>query len=81
MQRCAFTPYEGKKPYIFISYAHKDSHRVFPILEELDRRGYRVWYDDGIAPGSEWPEDIATHLDGCAVFLAFVSNNSIHRFS
>ena len=53
MQRCAFTPYEGKEPYIFISYAHKDSDRVFPILEELDRRGYRVWYDDGIAPGSE----------------------------
>lgn len=77
MQRCAFTPYEGKKPYIFISYAHKDSHLVFPILEELDRRGYRVWYDDGIAPGSEWPENIAQHLDGCSVTMAFISPNSI----
>ncbi len=77
MQRCAFTPYEGKKPYIFISYAHKDSHLVFPILEELDRRGYRVWYDDGIAPGSEWPENIAQHLDGCSLALAFISPNSI----
>ena len=77
MQRCAFTPYEGKKPYIFVSYAHKDSARVFPILEELDRRGYRVWYDDGIAPGSEWPENIAQHLDGCSLTLAFISANSI----
>ena len=77
MQRCAFTPYEGKKPYIFVSYAHKDSARVFPILEELDRRGYRVWYDDGIAPGSEWPENIAQHLDGCSLTLAFISPNSI----
>lgn len=77
MQRCAFTPYEGKKPYIFISYAHKDSHLVFPILEELDRRGYRIWYDDGIAPGSEWPENIAQHLDGCSVTMAFISPNSI----
>lgn len=77
MLRCAFTPYEGKKPYIFVSYAHKDSDRVFPILEELDRRGYRVWYDDGIAPGSEWPENIAQHLDGCSVTLAFISPNSI----
>lgn len=77
MQRCAFTPYEGKKPYIFVSYAHKDSHLVFPILEELDRQGYRVWYDDGIAPGSEWPENIAQHLDGCSVTLAFISPNSI----
>lgn len=77
MQRCAFTPYEGKKPYIFISYAHKDSHLVFPVLEELDRRGYRVWYDDGIAPGSEWPENIAQHLDGCSLTMAFISPNSI----
>ena len=77
MQRCAFTAYEGKKPYIFVSYAHKDAYRVFPILEELDRRGYRVWYDDGIAPGSEWPENIAQHLDGCSLMLAFVSPASI----
>lgn len=77
MQRCAFTPYEGNKPYIFISYAHKDSNRVFPILEELDRRGYRIWYDDGIAPGSEWPENIAQHLDGCSLTLAFISPASI----
>ncbi len=77
MQRCGFTPYEGKKPYIFVSYAHKDSDRVFPILEELNRRGYRVWYDDGIAPGSEWPENIAQHLDGCSLTLAFISPSSI----
>lgn len=77
MQRCAFTPYEGNEPYIFISYAHKDSKRVYPILEELNRRGYRVWYDDGIAPGSEWPENIAQHLSGCALTLAFISPSSI----
>ncbi len=77
MQRCAFTPYEGDKPYIFVSYAHKDSARVFPVLEELDRRGYRIWYDDGIAPGSEWPENIAQHLDGCSLTLAFISPASI----
>lgn len=77
LKRCDITPYEGNKPYIFISYAHKDSHVVFPILEELDRRGYRIWYDDGIAPGSEWPENIAQHLSGCSLTMAFVSPNSI----
>ena len=69
--------YEGNEPYIFISYAHKDSKRVYPILEELNRRGYRVWYDDGIAPGSEWPENIAQHLSGCSLTLAFISPSSI----
>lgn len=47
------TAYEGSENYIFVSYAHKDTEEVFPIMESLRRRGYRLWYDDGIAPGSE----------------------------
>jgi len=77
MKACSITPYEGNKPYIFVSYAHKDSDAVFGIIEELDRRGYRVWYDDGVAPGSEWPEDIAQHLSGCYLTLACMSPNYI----
>lgn len=69
--------YEGTKPYIFISYAHKDSDRVIPVLTRLTQAGYRVWYDDGIAPGSEWPENIAEHLNGCYLTMAFISPNSI----
>ena len=69
--------YEGNEPYIFISYAHKDSERVFQVLDELDKKGYRIWYDDGIAPGSEWPEDIARHLDGAHMVIAFVTPNSM----
>ena len=77
MKRANFKPYEGHDPFIFISYAHKNSDRVIPILEKLDEAGYRVWYDDGIAPGSEWPEYIAEHLNGCQTVIAFVSPESI----
>ena len=69
--------YEGTEPYIFVSYAHRDSERVFEVLNELQDRSYRFWYDDGIAPGSEWPEDIAQHLDGAAMVMAFVTPNSM----
>ena len=68
-----FKPYEGTEPYVFISYSHKDSAQVFPILQTLHDRGLRVWYDKGIDPGSEWPEEIATHLLGCGLFLLFMS--------
>ena len=77
MKRANFKPYEGQDPFIFISYAHKNSDRVIPILEKLHEAGYRVWYDDGIAPGSEWPEYIAEHLNGCRTVIAFVSPESI----
>ena len=70
-------PYEGKEPYIFISYSHKDSDRVFPILKYLDEKGFRLWYDEGIDPGTEWPESIAQHLMASKVCIAFVSENSL----
>lgn len=77
MSKCNFESYEGDKNYIFISYAHKDSDIVYPIIEELNARGYRVWYDDGISPGSEWPEYIARHIDKCDTVLFFASPNSV----
>ena len=36
-------------------------------------RGFRVWYDEGIEAGSEWPESIASHLERAQLVLAFLS--------
>ena len=69
--------YEGKEPYIFVSYAHKDSPTVFRIIEKLSARGYRIWYDEGIEPGSEWPEYIANHLIGAEMVLSFLTPNAV----
>jgi hypothetical protein len=78
MKRCSAKPYEGAEKYIFISYCHKDRAYVFPIIEQLAKDGYRVWYDEGIDPGSEWPEIIASHLNAAAVCIAFISENSLN---
>ena len=37
MKRCAAVPYEGQEAYLFISYSHRDTERVNPILERLER--------------------------------------------
>lgn len=68
-------PYKGQKPYIFISYSHKDSDIVFEIIKRLQSSKYRVWYDEGIDSGTEWDENIASHIDDCGYFVAFISNN------
>jgi len=68
-------PYEGDKPYAFISYAHKDEEKVFPIIEAMQEKGYRVWYDEGIDPGTEWDENIAEHIDRASHVIAFMSEN------
>lgn len=69
---------DENKPYIFISYAHKDSDKVYEIIRQLENDGYNVWYDDGIDPGTEWDENIAKHVMGCAYLIAFVSNAYIN---
>jgi hypothetical protein len=61
--------------YIFASYAHNDKEVVMPILEELRKKGYRVWYDNNIIPGSEWPTEIANKILQCEIFMAFVSSS------
>ena len=70
-------PYEGRENYIFISYSHRDSARIFPLLKKLTDEGFRLWYDEGIDPGTEWPESIADHLARCRVCLAFISPTSV----
>ena len=69
--------YNGNRPYIFISYSHKDSAKVIALIEEMQNCGYRVWYDQGIEGGTEWSDNIANHLRKCSAFLAFVSHNSM----
>ena|GEM_PF-3179257 len=71
-------PYRGNEPYIFISYSHKDSRKVWPVIEQMQADGYRVWYDEGIDPGTEWDENIAAHVTGCEYFIAFISKNYIN---
>lgn len=70
-------PYEGKEPYIFISYSHKDMSKVFRIIRRLQDEGYRVWYDEGIDPATEWDENIAQHIADCGYLIAFISNNYV----
>jgi len=77
MKRELFEAYEGSEPYVFISYSHKDSEHVFPIIGRLKDEGFFIWYDEGIVPGSEWPESIANHLDNAHTILLFVSPNAI----
>ncbi|MCR5783434.1 MAG: TIR domain-containing protein [Clostridia bacterium] len=69
--------YEGNEPYVFISYAHKDTEMVFQVVEELQQQGIRIWYDEGITPGSEWPENVATHLYNAGMVIAFITPRSM----
>ncbi|MFP6855308.1 MAG: TIR domain-containing protein, partial [Opitutales bacterium] len=68
--------YSGDQPYVFISYAHKDSAVVYEEIQRLHDANYRIWYDEGIEVSNEWPEEIAQAVIRCAVFLVYISPRS-----
>ena len=70
--KCYVKPCE-ERDTLFISYCHSDAAQVFPIIERLAIEGYRVWYDNGVHPGEEWPETIARHMIDAKVCVAMVS--------
>ena len=71
-------PYKGQAPYIFVSYSNKNVVDAIQIISHLQNEGYRVWYDEGIDPGTEWDENIATHIETCYVFIALFSNEYVN---
>ena len=73
--KCRATPYQGQEPFAFFSYCHKDSDRVYPLIEELTALGYRIWFDEGIGIGDEWPEVIARKLEESNTFLVAMTPN------
>lgn len=68
-----FESYKGSKPYIFISYSHGDMRQVFAIIRRLNESRFRVWYDEGIEPGVEWPEVVGKAILRSRQFLVFMS--------
>jgi uncharacterized protein YegL len=71
--RPPFNAYRGGDAHLFVSYSRRDATLVYPELERLHRLGYRIWYDEGISPGSEWTEAIAQAIMRSTFFLVFVS--------
>lgn len=65
--------YNGDEAYVFFSYAHANSEKVLPIIEQLDKANYRLWYDNGIEAGANWVEVVASHLLNSKTVIFFIS--------
>lgn len=72
-----FPAYRGDEPYVFVSYAHGDSALVYPEIQWLKDQGFNIWYDEGIAPGHEWRDELAERISSSSLFLFFVTPASV----
>ncbi len=73
----ASTPAGPAGQYVFVCYAHDERDVVLEQIAWLREQGFDVWYDEAIAAGSRWSEDLARAVDGCAAFLYFLSPRSV----
>jgi hypothetical protein len=69
--------YKGDAPYVFVSYAHKNSDAVYAHITRQHNGGIRIWYDEGIDPGADWSDEIASAHVNADVFLVFISDAAV----
>jgi formylglycine-generating enzyme len=62
---------------IFISYAHEDAERVRPIIKELKKRGWSVFWDKNIPAGERWHSYISKALNASPCVIVIWSQHSI----
>lgn len=73
-----FPAYDGDESYVFVCYAHDDAKIVYPEILWLREQGIKIWYDEGIRPGAEFPERLGKAILGANLVLFYVSPNSVN---
>ena len=68
---------DEEKPYVFVSYSHKDRDAVLPVIKTLYESGWRIWYDEGLTIGDNYDETLEEHVRGCSAVLLFMTDNSL----
>ena len=80
MKKCDVRPYAGEQKYIYVAYSLKDKRFVYPVIEQLAKDGYRVWYDDGLIYGADTATDLADKIARSHVIIAFFSDNTADSY-
>ena len=72
-----FQAYTGVEPYIFVSYSHRDIERVYPILDDLYDKKFRLWYDESCEVGNDFRDELRTRIKNSEGVILFVSKASM----
>ena len=72
-----FKSFRGDGKFVYACYSLDDSETVFPILTELDRRRYRIRYDECNQEEIQVDALRKHNIKNCEVFLAFLSQKAL----
>ena len=66
-------PYHGDEPFLFLSYSHRDAEQAAEIILRFKQAGFRLWYDEGVIPATQWDENIARAIGQASYFVSLIS--------
>jgi len=72
-----FEAYTGNEPFLFISYSHRDTEQVYPLLDMLHDKKYRIWYDESCETGNDFRDELRDKIEQCEAVVLFVSESSM----
>lgn len=72
-----FEAYTGNEPYLFVSYSHRDTPKVYPILDALHDKKYRIWYDESCENGNDFRDELRHRIENAEAVILFVSESSM----
>ena len=72
-----FEAYNGTEPFLFISYSHKDTEKVYETLDMLHDKKYRIWYDESCETGNDFRQELRDRIERCEAVILFVSEASM----
>lgn len=64
-------------PHAFVSYAKSDKAIVYDQLATLDAMGVRLWWDQGLIPGTEFEAELAEKLARSEALVLFLSDGAV----
>ncbi len=73
----SFEAYTGKEPFLFISYSHRDTALVYPLLDKLHEKKFRIWYDESCETGNDFRDELREKIERCTAVILFVSEASM----
>ena len=74
-----FEAYNGDEPYLFVSYSHRDTNKVYPILDELSDNKYRIWYDEACENGNDFRDELRQRIKNSEAVLRIINPHGIVR--
>lgn len=72
-----FKAYTGKEPYLFISYSHRDTEKVYETLDDLYDKRFRIWYDESCETGNDFRDELRKRIEKCEAVILFISEASM----